>query len=180
MKNTLLYAFIFIAAFVGTSLGIYTLNNKYANLFQFDFRDAAKVAIADSIASAIGSDSVAVADTVNAKTVLKEKVAQYKENLSDVKKELTETAQELSQKEKEIELLRKQLENKQDVEHDEWFKSTLKLYEAMEVNKARELIKKLPEDDARAIVYSMKKKKAAEILSSLDIETVKRLTRAKQ
>lgn len=179
MKNTILYALIFISAFVGTSFGIYSLNNKYVDIFQFDFRDAVQVAKLDSMA-VVKADTTVVVDSLNRETVLEEKVTQFQEDLIEAKKELKKTSRELTQKEKEMELLRKQLENKNNAEHDEWFKSTLKLYEAMDVEKARQLIKKLPEEDARKLVYSMKRKKAAEILSSLDIETVKRLTRAEK
>ena len=50
----------------------------------------------------------------------------------------------------------------------------------METNKAADLLAKLPENEAREIIYSMKNKKAAEILSGLDTETVKRLTRSRK
>ena len=179
MKNTIIYSVIFVTAFIGTTFSIYTLNNKYANMFQFDFRDAKTVAIADSLAG-IESDSVAVVDSVNIEDKLKEKAHEYKEDLSITKKELIKSSEEIKKKEEEISRLKQQLELQSSAERDEWLKATIKLYEEMEVAKAREILKKLPEDDAREIVYSMKKKKAAEILSSLDIETVKRLTRAKK
>ena len=52
MKNTIFYAVIFLLAFVGTTVAIYTMNNKYVNMFEFDFRESAVVeaAIADSVA----------------------------------------------------------------------------------------------------------------------------------
>ncbi|MCB0750428.1 MAG: hypothetical protein KDC52_03020, partial [Ignavibacteriae bacterium] len=81
---------------------------------------------------------------------------------------------------KQIENLRNRLEQQNDGKYDEWLKSTIKLYEEMAVNKAGELLKTLPEEEARDLIYAMKKKKAAEILSSLDTETVKKLTRAQK
>jgi len=50
----------------------------------------------------------------------------------------------------------------------------------MNTAKAGALLNSLPEKEARELIYSMKKKKAAEILSNLNTETVKRLTRAKK
>ncbi|MCW8848520.1 MAG: hypothetical protein OQJ81_00970 [Melioribacteraceae bacterium] len=181
MKNVILYGLIFTIAFVATTLGIYTYNNKYVNMFEFDFRDAAKVAKADSLAlndekvvDVTGSDSLLVP------SVHEEKAKEIKKEFKETKKELDQTSNELSKKEKELELLKKQLEVKNNEEHDEWLKSTIKLYEEMETSKAGQLLKTIPEDEAREIVYSMKKKKAAEILSNLDTETVKRLTRAQK
>ena len=180
MKNVILYALIFIIAFVATTIGIYTFNNKYANMFEFDFRDAAKAAKADSLAIKEDTTLVDLSDSLIAANVHEEKAKELKKEFKETKVELDETSSELSKKEKELEFLKQQLEVKNNEEHDEWLKSTIKLYEAMETNKAGQLLKTIPENEAREIIYSMKKKKAAEILSNLDTETVKRLTRAQK
>lgn len=179
MKNIILYGLIFTIAFLATTLGIYTYNNKYVNMFEFDFRDAAKVALADSLRLK-EVEIVDATDSLSTKNVHKEKTEKLKKDFKETKVELDQTSIELSQKEKEIELLKKLLEVKNNEEHDEWLKSTIKLYEEMETNKAGKLLKTIPEDEARELIYSMKKKKAAEILSNLDTETVKRLTRAEK
>ena len=80
-------------------------------------------------------------------------------------------------KKRRLNSLKDQLEKESATEHEEWLKSTIKLYEAMETKKAADLLATLPENQAREIIYSMKNKKAAEILSGLDTETIKRLTR---
>ncbi|MCB9258036.1 MAG: hypothetical protein H6612_01685 [Ignavibacteriales bacterium] len=181
MKNTIVYALTFILAFIGTTAGIYILNKQYVNMFKFDFRDAAVVekAIADSLAT-MSSDSLMVSDSL---LVIQENVHkknELKEHLSETKSELEKAEQEISNKDKQIENLRNRLEQQNDGKYDEWLKSTIKLYEEMAVNKAGELLKTLPEEEARDLIYAMKKKKAAEILSSLDTETVKKLTRAQK
>ncbi len=70
-----------------------------------------------------------------------EKAKELKKEFKETKVELDQTSNELSKKEKELEFLKKQLEVKKNEEHDEWLKSTIKLYEEMETNKAGQLLK---------------------------------------
>ena len=179
MKNTIFYSFIFIAAFVLTTVAIYNLNNKYENIFQFDLRLSADVAMADSLAL-IELDSNMVSDT----TVVKEESVLVQQKLEqdfeETKSKLAKTTRELTRKDEELAALRKRISVKEESKHTEWLKSTVKLYEQMESGKAGDLLRSLPVDEARELIYSMKKKKAAEILSTLDTETVKRLTRVKK
>jgi len=183
VKNTIIYAVAFLLAFVGTTTGLYIFNSKYANIFEFDFRDPAVVEaeIADSLA-VLESDSLVVSETtideINTANLTKQK--ELEDNLKITKKELGKVEQQLTNKDKQIEQLKMQLKQQQDTEHEEWLKSTIKLYESMNTAKAGALLNSLPEKEARELIYSMKKKKAAEILSNLNTETVKRLTRAKK
>lgn len=179
MKNTIVYTLTFVLAFVGTTAVIYYMNNYFANIFQFDFRDAATVeAISEKSIITPDSTNVIISDSLllAENSVIEEK-EKLEQKLDVTKSELSKAEQELTQKDKKIEQLKNQLEQEKAAEHEEWLKSTIKLYEAMETNKAAELLSKLPENEAREIIYSMKNKKAAEILSGLDTETVKRLTR---
>jgi len=179
VKNILIYAIIFLLAFSGTSAVIYMMNSKYVNMFGFDFRETAvfEAAIADSL-SALQADSLSATDSLivlkNIKTNEKELLA----DLNSANSELNKVELELGKKNKEIERLKSKLEIKHKAEHEQWLKSTVKLYEAMESNKAAEILSKISENEAREIIYSMKKKKAADILSELSAETIKRLTRA--
>ncbi len=179
MKSIIIYAVIFIIAFIGTTVGVYILNNKYMNMFEFDFREKAVVeaAIADSIAIA---DSLALLDSLHVHASVEEKAKELEANLNSTKGELNKIESELDKKDSEINHLKEQLNKKQKADHKAWLESTIKLYEAMDVKKAGELLSTLPENEAREILYSMKNKKAAKILSSLDVSTVKRLTRAKK
>lgn len=179
MKNIIIYAVVFIIAFVTTSFAVFTFNSKYANLFEFDFRDKAKVELADSLAAL---DSLALSDSLQVPEVdlHAEKAKKMEEHYTETKVELDKTSSKLTKKEQELEQLKTQIEEKKTEQHEAWLKSTIKLYEAMEVGKAGDLLKSLPEVEARELIYSMKNKKAAAILSNLDTETVKRLTRAKK
>jgi flagellar motility protein MotE (MotC chaperone) len=182
LKNTIVYVTTFILAFIGTTAVIYTLNNKFVNIFTFDFRDAGTVEkiLADSLVVVDSTNTIMGDSLLLAENVIEEEKENLEKKLNVTKSELTKAEQELSQKEKKIEQLKNQLEQEKVAEYEEWLKSTIKLYEAMETNKAADLLSKLPENEAREIIYSMKNKKAAEILSGLDTETIKRLTRSRK
>jgi len=67
---------------------------------------------------------------------------------------------------------------RQDSTYTSWKKQTAALYEMMEPKKAAKIIQNFSDNIARDILYSMKKKKAAEILTQLNPETANRITRA--
>jgi flagellar motility protein MotE (MotC chaperone) len=71
------------------------------------------------------------------------------------------------------------LAERQDSTYKSWLKKTVILYEAMDAKKAAKIILTYSDNIAKDIVYSMKKKKAAEILAQLNPETVNRITRVK-
>lgn len=174
---------IFLVTFIGISFGVYTLNNKFANIFKFDFQDANVAAqmVADSLVVAHADSLNIASDSLNTtnELVVKDDLKKHK-NSKITKNKLEEVEQKLALKESEIQLLKNKIEEKDNAKYQDWLKNTIKLYEAMESNIAAESIKKMPEEEARDIIYTMKKKKAAEVLSYLSIETVNRLTRAQQ
>jgi len=183
VKTTITYALVFVFAFIGTSAIIYVLNDKFVNIFRFDFRDASILEDATTFQAIAGGDSLITVDSLfvedatdayndvepeeNSKTEKKQKsdIAKVKEEITKQKQKIKQLENKFSAKEKE--------------EHKKWLKSTIKMYEAMRSNKAAQLLASIPDKEAREILYSMKKKKAAEVLSNLPTETVIRLTRAK-
>ena len=60
-----------------------------------------------------------------------------------------------------------------------WMKQTAKMYEVMDPKKAAKIIQSYSDNIARDIIYSMKQKNAAEILSELNPDIANRITRAK-
>jgi len=68
---------------------------------------------------------------------------------------------------------------RRDSTYKSWLKKTVALYEAMDSKKVAKIILTYSDNIAKDIVYAMKKKKAAEILSQLTPETVNRITRVK-
>lgn len=67
---------------------------------------------------------------------------------------------------------------KPDSAYISWKKQTAALYELMEPKKAAKIIQNFSDNIARDILYTMKKKKAAEILAQLNPETANRITKA--
>ncbi|MDP3682477.1 MAG: hypothetical protein Q8S01_00960, partial [Ignavibacteria bacterium] len=65
-----------------------------------------------------------------------------------------------------------------DTAYLNWKKQTAALYELMEPKKAAKIIQNFSDNIARDILYTMKKKKAAEILAQLNPETANRITKA--
>ena len=189
MKNIIIYAVIFVAAFAVTTLGIYMLNNKYADIFRFNFGDRAtfEKKMADSMAklseeniTLTQNDSLAFDSLKSNNKLSKPKMLiAFKDSITNVEAELNNAQQKLSLKDQEIEELKSQLEEKENAKYQDWLKNTIKLYEEMESNKAAQLLQGMPDKQARDLIYSMKKKKAAEILSYLEVGTVQRLTKAK-
>ncbi|GAB6281329.1 MAG: hypothetical protein STSR0008_00680 [Ignavibacterium sp.] len=77
----------------------------------------------------------------------------------------------------EINLSGKNKSTEKDSAYIKWKKSTVKLYELMDPKKAAKIISQYSDNIARDLIYSMNKKKAAQILQYLDTETVIKLTR---
>ncbi len=182
MKTTLTYALVFTFAFIGTSAIIYVLNDKFVNIFAFDFRDASILEDATMYQAIANGDSLITVDSLfveDGTETFDDESDSGNNKQQNKKNEIAEVKEEVIKQKEKI----KQLENKfnaeEEKEHKSWLKSTIKMYEAMQADKAAQLIASIPDKDAREILYAMKKKKAAEILSKLSTETVIRLTRAR-
>ncbi len=183
MKTTLTYALVFVFAFIGTSAIIYVLNDKFVNIFEFDFRDASILDDAMMYQSIANGDSLITVDSLfveNGTEVFDDSDnAERPNSKSKEKGDIVKVKEEITKQKEKIKELEEKFTDKEKKEHKAWLKSTIKMYEAMEAKKASQLLASIPDQDAREILYSMKKKKAAEILSNLPTETVIRLTRPK-
>ncbi len=62
-----------------------------------------------------------------------------------------------------------------DSVYNKWVKSSVKLYEAMDSKKAAKIIQGYNDNIARDIIYSMKKKKAAEIMAEFKPDLANRI-----
>lgn len=67
--------------------------------------------------------------------------------------------------------------SKNDTAYVNWLKSTSSLYEALEPKKAAKIIQSYSDNVARDILYTMKKKQAAKVISELSPEVVNRIIR---
>ena len=180
---------IFIISFVMVTALIAFMNLKYDNIFDFDFtpthaaaelrtvqqiediklnlRPEIERAVFDSL-KVIGFDSVAVVNTNNRVVLLEDSIAVLQKEIAKLSRETTT-----------LEATNEKFEKKKDSETEylAWIKTTSKLYDSMESQKAAKIILKYSDNIAKDILYSMKKKKAAEILAEINPEIAKRITR---
>ncbi len=207
------YVMVFALAFVTTTIAIIFLNEKFANIFAFNFGpnpentpimvvedsegetfkaslnsykkdvvEAVKAEVYDDIKEGI-IDSIKELPAKSEFENLSKQVEQTKRVINDYRKKEAEKQQlenSLANKEKELENLKKQREKEENEEYEAWVKSTVKLFETMDSKKAAKIISEYSDNVARDLIYKMKKKKAAEILSNLNTEKVIQLTQAKQ
>jgi len=189
MIDKIAAAIIFIVSFVMVTALIAFLNLRYNNIFDFDFTDtkaASELRTAQQIEDmrlnlrpeiektvldslkVIGFDSATVVNKNNKVVLLEDSIAVLQKKIGRLSRETSN-----------LEVTNTKLEKKKDseTEYQEWIKTTSKFYESMESQKAAKIILKYSDNIAKDILYSMKKKKAAEILSELNPETAKRITR---
>jgi predicted TIM-barrel enzyme len=193
VKNKIVYVFLFLIAFIFTTGGVVYLNSIYKNIFKYDFSQAVSADTAqvkDSTKTMNASIADVHTDTVKALNPVNSKDSV----LIAVKHDSTTTDSSKLQanvnKPAEIPVVDdKSFVNgkstvdytraKPDSSYIVWMKQTAKMYESMDPKKAAKIIQSYSDNIARDIIYSMKQKKAAEILSELNPDTANRITRAK-
>jgi flagellar motility protein MotE (MotC chaperone) len=180
---------VFIVAFVMVTALIAFMNLQYNNIFDFDFtptqhaieiktesqieelsatlRPEIEKHVFDSL-KVIGFDSLAIINT-------NKKVIQLEDSIAVLQKNISKLTRETSTLEATNAKNTKKSDSKK--EYQTWIKTTSKLYESMESQKAAKIILKYSDNIAKDILYSMKKKKAAEILAELNPEIANRITR---
>jgi flagellar motility protein MotE (MotC chaperone) len=121
------------------------------------------------------SDTISV--TVYKDSTLIARNNEMSRDLADLRAKLNSKDMELSQITSEIEHLRSKVESGSDSAHLAWKKNTVKMFEAMDSKKAALIIVGYEDELARELIYGMKKKKAAEILSLIKSEKALTLTR---
>ena len=169
MKYYALYIAIFAFLFVIVTLAIFNANDKYENIFKFDFRE--KQLPVDSL-------------LLDSMGVLKDSVITKEDLFLDSLKRIQERDSilkiENEQRQREENERLAKLKAQQDSVYQAWKKETIKLYEAMDSKQVAKLIEKLSDDIARDLIYSMNKRKAAEILSSMEPDKVLIITKARK
>ena len=205
MKQKIIYIFAFLVAFLATTGGIIYLNNNYTDIFKLNFKPIVKEKKNSSLNANL-NNNVSLKDLKSViqtefknylldslRNVYKDQhhkalaeVAQKDSSLSDSLKSLKQVIKKIDRQ------LAKQEANNQNVKAAEvkekvkkdsayikWTHQTAKLYEAMDAKKAAKIIQSYSDNVARDILYSMRQKKAAEILSELNPQTANRITQAK-
>jgi flagellar motility protein MotE (MotC chaperone) len=200
VKAKIIYIVSFAAAFLLVTGGIIYFNSVYKNIFQFDFSPVKKAAIKNLPQN---SNGIQIADLKNffqdefkkeifdsLKVIMSDKktdTVYAKEtnnsvlidSLKSLETALAQTNQELRAQNEEKKLTTEDTKPKEDSTYNAWVQKTSKLYESMDPDRAAKIIASYSDNVARAIIYSMKKKSAADILSQFNPETANRITRAK-
>lgn len=196
MANKIVYLIVFLIAFLFVTVSIILLNERYTNIFEFDFSvtdkkpvivkktktditqdlktyitDELKGELLDSIYAIGGKPRV---DTVYA-DVRKDPV--FADSIKKINTKIQIIEQELISKNTEIQDLKALKKANRDSAYVKWKADMVKIYESMDSKAAARIIQNLEENLAKDILFSMKKKKAAEIIMKLNPETASRLTR---
>lgn len=205
MKAKIIYITLFLAAFLLTTGGFIYFNSIYKDIFRFDFTpvqsfpnknkmiDTSKVSIADIKNYLFDDFKQEVLDSL--KTIIPPKAndtvytSAYSDSLLlDSLKNLQAALRSVDKKialnvdasdKSDQQTLVNNGKTKPDSSYIVWKNQTAKLYESMDPQKAAKIIQSYSDNVARDIIYSMRQKKAAEILSELNPETANRITRAK-
>ena len=191
MKGNIIYSIVFGGSFVLISFIMIILNNDFRNIYLFDF-------------SPIKSTQVPQGQVYqpNYKETFNHMLKELKSQILDSMKTITYVANDTNKIQKansvltdSINILKSKLAKnvnqdsiikpqlsardiiKSDSTYRIWTKKTAALYGAMDSQKAAKIIQNYSDNVARDILYSMKKKKAAEILAYLNPETANRMTR---
>ncbi len=205
MKEKIIYIVPFVLVFIFISAAIIYLNSSFKNIFKFDFspithvslpREAAKTKQETKVDSTQAPqsqdstkqnnvqppiDTVAVANTTKSNDAKNEntdavKKAETKNPVPPSRqKDIVKTEQINKTEPESIPVQTELVANKEKTDYKNWVKQTVKLYESMETKKAAKIIQGYSDNIARDILFTMKKKKAAEILAEFKPEVVNRI-----
>lgn len=205
MKEKIIYVSVFLVAFLITTGGIIYMNNNYRDIFEFNFTPVQKVK-KDNLANKNLNGSPSLKDLKNmiqtefknyfidslrsaygnrhrnTMVAVEHKDSSLSDSLKSLKQIINKIDHQLAVQESKNQNV-KIAEQKEKVQKDsayiKWTHQTAKLYEAMDASKAAKIIESYSDNVARDILYSMRQKKAAEILSELNPQTANRITQAK-
>lgn len=181
MNTKILTVVLYLAAFILVTIGLIYLNNKYNNIFQFDF---SPVISSDSLAvlqkidslKKIYGENYLTADTT--KKQASTQIEHQKEVKQEAPKEIPITLSESEKTKKPVEKKEVKSPTQTDQEYLKWKEETVKILEQLDPKKAAKLISTYSDNIGRDLIYSMNKKKAAKIISELDTEKATKLLRA--
>ncbi len=205
MKNIISAVMAFVVAFIAVTGVLMLANMYYRNIFAFDFRprpvkkvvkhkvtfcpkdywriekfvrDEFKKELLDTLHTMYFKKKIDTVYTV----IVKDKALLA--SVNKAMKTILRQDAELKKKDKEIKTLKNELEKakerqkqKKSEEYVSWVKNNAKLLSEMETSMAAKIIQNYSDNIAQDLIYAMKKKKAAEILSYLPPEKVAQITK---
>lgn len=181
MNTKILTIVLYLAAFILVTIGLIYLNNKYTNIFHFDFSpiisndSLAVLQRIDSLKKIYGENYL-TADT--SKKQANTPVEAPIEVKQETPKEIPITLAENEKNTKPVEKKENKSPAQPDQEYLKWKEETVKILEQLDPKKAAKLISTYSDNIGRDLIYSMNKKKAAKIISELDTDKATKLLRA--
>ncbi|QQS35480.1 MAG: hypothetical protein IPM56_14690 [Ignavibacteriales bacterium] len=206
MNVKILYAASFLAVFLLVTGGVMYVNTIFKNIFAFDFRSVNETGVeVEEPVLAGGPENLNLAEikkyfetefkgqildslkslSPNGKTDTVVQTVLMDSSLIDslvhLQKLLTSKTNTLANNQSTVEIkpVVETTTEKPDSSYKEWLIKTAGLYESMDSKKAAKIIENYSDNVARDIIYLMKKKKAAEILSELNPDFAIRVTKSK-
>ncbi len=197
MKEKTIYIGAFVIAFIFVSSAIIYVNTLFRNIFKFDFSPVGQVTYSsqqqqtmpaaaqnppaqtdqqktDSMkVAALLSDSLKNQQPVKLDTA--STVALKDTNAIKKVQNVVNTQKTMNEAEAINNPVAKTSTTKPDTTYSKWIKKTGKLYESMDAKKAAKIILGYSDNIARDLLLSMRKKKAAEILSEIKPEIASRI-----
>jgi flagellar motility protein MotE (MotC chaperone) len=204
MKNIISAALAFTVAFIAVTGILILANMYYRNIFAFDFRprevkkvvkhkvtfcpkdywriekfvrDEFKKELLDTLHTMYFKKKIDTVYTV----IVKDKALMA--SLDKAMKTILQKDEEIKKKEKKITQLEDELKKtkerekqKRSEEYVSWVKNNAKLLSEMDSGMAAKILQNYSDNIAKDLIYAMKKKKAAEILSYLSPEKVAKIT----
>lgn len=168
----------FIFAFIFVTGALVYLNSMFNNIFQFDFTPRTENNLLTS------ADSLALKDSLNFKGIQQDTTQTFTEpdtinqKLNSNQDNLVAQVNPIKEKQPEDKTSANDLEKaKKDSAYTAWLKKTVKLVENLPPAQASKLLKNYSDNQARDIIYAMKQKQAAKIISYLEPEYVHKITR---
>jgi len=205
VKEKIIYIFVFLTIFLITTGSIIYLNKSYTDIFKLNFKpivnhengsnhdknlnnnvsmDELKNVIQTEFKNYLVDSLKKVYSAPQKNTVVAE--VKKDSSLADSVKNLRQIINKIDRKLAEQEAKNTQVKTNEDMEKTKsdsayinWTHQTAKLYEAMDPKQAAKIIQSYSDNVARDIIYSMRQKKAAEVLSELNPQTANRITQAK-
>lgn len=196
MANKLVYIIVFTIAFLFVTVSIILVNEQFTNIFEFDFTSVqekpkivkkTKTEITQDLKTYITNelkgellDSIyAIGGTPRVDTVVADvrKDPTFADSIKKISSKIETIEKELIAKNNEILNLTSVKKANKDSAYVKWKTDIVKIYESMDSKAAARIIQNLEDNLAKDILFSMKKKKAAEIIMKLNPETASRLTR---
>lgn len=198
MKDKLIYVMILLITFILVTGAMYYGASSYKNIFALDFSSVEpdslqtkteKPAVAENkqteqVPVIAKNDSLInspVPNRVNPEPAdVKISASTFSDSSKALFEELRKIKELLEQKSQTepVQASAPDLTKKnsmKDSVYNKWIKNSVKLYETMDSKKAAKIIQGYNDNIARDIIFSMKKKKAAEIIAEFKPELVNRI-----